>query len=693
MNEEKMKGFLNNINSKIISKTHAAKDFCIKNKYKVCTGFVCAVLLAAFFSYMALSSKGKSKLLFSFESVDSESGESGKNGESSSGEVTTATSPVDLTESSPVIALNRAAKASKISGTRPATAYFVFSEEQKNLISGVIGAHTGGGNAAFCVGGNGAFELSVHVDKIASKRIAALKNASVQMPFSFGYLYENDFEGGKLKKTIESRPLVSTDLQEFVSENGEDFTIGMCLSPVSSGSSGSPAGDNPEYLKNIPCGFFVYSALPVSFTKIVFGKAKIGFDLEKAFYSFAPNGGTFSRKMTSFDFSGASMVFPAQNTKAAIMPQYLVKFKKPSESNSDEASSTSNESLFIETINFESEKFKFYRTLNSNQSDVEVIPASSLHQPFGTANWQEDQTLLSSIIMTSSSEKLLTFSEKNVLKPFECDPGLIIGWKAENWRSHDYELFEWNKFPGVLIFDTRSYAVQDAFFRRLAFYVEKAGYRGRLLTDMELGSKHGYNAHDYSAESLASFFNKAYKDGFALNQKEYLLCEILLANGVIVKNSDGTFTAGQGALISISQQSPEYLRRQFIAHECWHGIFFIDAEFRNAVGAVYYTMDQTCLEFLKVFWETQPGLGYDLADTYLMHNELMAYLMQQGTAYTKPYFNSLAKRPSVQRNQKELADYVLAVQSAGFEDAAKILDTYAFDNWCFNAGRVWLVSR
>ena len=66
--------------------------------------------------------------------------------------------------------------------------------------------------------------------------------------------------------------------------------------------------------------------------------------------------------------------------------------------------------------------------------------------------------------MTSSSEKLLTFSEKNILKPFVCDPGLIIGWKAENWRSHDYELFEWNKFPGVLIFDTRSYSVQDAFF-------------------------------------------------------------------------------------------------------------------------------------------------------------------------------------------------------------------------------------
>ena len=49
----------------------------------------------------------------------------------------------------------------------------------------------------------------------------------------------------------------------------------------------------------------------------------------------------------------------------------------------------------------------------------------------------------------------------------------------------------------MLIFDTASYAVQARFFRRLAFYVEKQGYRGRLLTDAELGSRRGYNAHDY----------------------------------------------------------------------------------------------------------------------------------------------------------------------------------------------------
>lgn len=660
MNEEKMNGLIKINNSKIISKIQAAQVFCKNNKFKLLCGFACTAIVAVFFLYMILSSGGKSKLILSFETFDSaETLDAGA-------------------VASPVIALNRTAKSAKFSGAKPATAYFVFSKEQKkNILQELL--KTAGGQTA---GGSCAFELSLCVDKISSKRIETLKNASAQIPFSFGYLYETDFSNGKLKKSIESRPLVSADLLEFASENGEDFTAGMCLPHVSDGSSSAFTEDKPEYSKNIPCGFFVHcSSLPVRLSKITFGTAKIGFDTEKAFYSFAPNGGTFSKKMTSFDFSGASLVFPAQNTKTTVLPQYLIKFAQPEES-----------PLAIEKINFGSEKFKFYRTKSKNQPETEVIPGSVLQNPFVQVDFKENESV-SSIIMSASNPELLTFSNKDVLEPIVCDPGLIIGCKITNWRGNDYELFQWNAFPGVLIFDTRSYAIQDAFFRRLAFYVEKAGYRGKLLTDMELGSKHGYNAHDYSAESLASFFTKAQNEGFALNQKEYLLCEILLANGVIKKSSDGKFEAGRGAVISISQESQEYLRRQFMAHECWHGIFFINPDFRNAVAAVYYTMDQTCLDFLKVFWATQPDLGYDLQDTYLMHNELMAYLMQQGISVTANYYLSLAKRPSVQRNQKELADYVLATNAVGFEDAAKILDTYAFDNWCFNAGRIWLVSR
>ena len=40
-------------------------------------------------------------------------------------------------------------------------------------------------------------------------------------------------------------------------------------------------------------------------------------------------------------------------------------------------------------------------------------------------------------------------------------------------------------------------------------------------------------------------------------------------------------------------------------------------------------MDPVCLEFLKQFWSTQATLSYDTSDIYLMHNEVMGYLMQQ----------------------------------------------------------------
>ena len=54
-----------------------------------------------------------------------------------------------------------------------------------------------------------------------------------------------------------------------------------------------------------------------------------------------------------------------------------------------------------------------------------------------------------------------------------------------------------------------SYEIQDAFFKRLAFFVEKAGHAGRIESLSALGGLHGYNAHDYRAEDLARFFDTA----------------------------------------------------------------------------------------------------------------------------------------------------------------------------------------
>ena len=84
--------------------------------------------------------------------------------------------------------------------------------------------------------------------------------------------------------------------------------------------------------------------------------------------------------------------------------------------------------------------------------------------------------------------------------------------------------------------------------------MQKKGYTGRLSYDDEIKSMHGFNAHDYSAETLANFFALAEKENFPLNQSELHLRSILLENGVI-RFENGKLVEGAGALLSISQES------------------------------------------------------------------------------------------------------------------------------------------
>jgi len=69
-------------------------------------------------------------------------------------------------------------------------------------------------------------------------------------------------------------------------------------------------------------------------------------------------------------------------------------------------------------------------------------------------------------------EKLPMFPE-----PISADPGLVLEWPVELWRDSRYEIFRWDRFPSFLIFDTASYVVQDRLVKRLAFFVEKTGFR------------------------------------------------------------------------------------------------------------------------------------------------------------------------------------------------------------------------
>ena len=63
--------------------------------------------------------------------------------------------------------------------------------------------------------------------------------------------------------------------------------------------------------------------------------------------------------------------------------------------------------------------------------------------------------------------------------------------------DRDFDLYRWDLLPTTLIFDFKDYAIQDKYLKRLAFFVEKLGFKGRLASDEEIAGLHGWNAHDY----------------------------------------------------------------------------------------------------------------------------------------------------------------------------------------------------
>jgi hypothetical protein len=280
--------------------------------------------------------------------------------------------------------------------------------------------------------------------------------------------------------------------------------------------------------------------------------------------------------------------------------------------------------------------------------------------------------------------------------PIPADPGLILSYKKGNWRDQRYEVFQWEGFPSVLIFDTANYAVQDRLFKRLAFFVEKAGYRGRLSTDRELAGQHGWNAHDYRAEDLAAFFTLAETTDFPLLPEEEELKAILLDNGILKRVAYQKIDAGVGAVISLSQESSDYLRRQFMTHEGFHGVFFIDEEFRDFSKARYNNLSPAARNFILSFFDYQ---HYDISDGYLVINEFQAHVLQQPASQAGWYFGgNLAARIEAspwRRSilpKKDEASATWPEIATAFQTEANALSAYVNKRWGLDAGRVWRAS-
>lgn len=437
-----------------------------------------------------------------------------------------------------------------------------------------------------------------------------------------------------------------------------------------------------------PKGFFVYSDLQCKILSAYITPSLVGYDLstEIPFFAYSSNGGIMSTNFSSFDFTGASLIFASQNTKTSYMPEFLIRY------NTDPKCFSTLQDIVYVKLKVGSENVRIKCVQNMKES---ILPSSAFIQPFSTLEITENAVCVKSVILRNFSNvhnSRIQDQGSEFYIPIRTDPGLMLFWNQNNWRSVDFELFEWDRFPGILFFDTRNYTIQDNFFRRMAFFAEKEGYKGRLLTDEELGTMHGFNALDYRPETLADYFNLAAKEKFPLNKEERLLKKICIENGLLIADGDSV-KPGYGAIVSISRESYEGQRFQLINHEAWHSLYFIDENFKNFVAAIYYTMDPQCLGFLIDYFKSQAHLGYDTNDEFLMKNEFMAYMIQQKVGATGPYFVSRAGWSDVRSFSPELSAYVINTNGQGFEEATKALNDFVFDNYGLIAGDVTLVIK
>jgi len=276
-------------------------------------------------------------------------------------------------------------------------------------------------------------------------------------------------------------------------------------------------------------------------------------------------------------------------------------------------------------------------------------------------------------------------------QPIKADPALVIEWPPENWRNSSYEIFRWDNFPLLLIFDFADYAVQDKMLKRLAFFVEKTGFRGRLAPDSEIESLHGWNAHDYCAEDLARFFDTARREFFPLSEEERKLEKILLNEKIICEEQE-SIVSGQGAIISISRESPDYLRYRFMAHEGFHGLFFIDEDFRNFSRQRLEQLPIAAKRFIVSYFEYQQ---YDTKDEYLLVNEFMAHILQQPVSQSPDYFGrrlpqileSTWRASVLPKKDADSASWLSLADA--FTRESEIFSAYVNRRWGLSAGRVW----
>jgi hypothetical protein len=268
--------------------------------------------------------------------------------------------------------------------------------------------------------------------------------------------------------------------------------------------------------------------------------------------------------------------------------------------------------------------------------------------------------------------------------PLPVDLAAVLALPALPEPRPPYRLYRWSAFPACLVFDYRDYSAQDAYLKRLAFFVEKEGFRGRLAPDSEIARLHGWNAHDYRSEDLAAFFDKAGRTSFPLSKEEIELRGILEREGILVREGD-RFKPGTGVIISISRESTAYFRDLFLTHEAAHALFFLDGAYRSLARSLWAAQRPEERRFWNVFLSNR---DYDPSDAYLSYNELQAYLVQQAPSRLESWLKDVAYARLAKSYPDRAAAILADLEAAlpGFKAKAEALDSYLRKTYGFRGG-------
>jgi len=289
-------------------------------------------------------------------------------------------------------------------------------------------------------------------------------------------------------------------------------------------------------------------------------------------------------------------------------------------------------------------------------------------------------TVITLVLLTSAevcAETGTSFTDGEAFdEPITAALDRVLRTSVATWRSPLLEVFRWDLFPDILIIDIVDFHFQDRTFMRLAYFLEKKGFRGRLMTNAQLAGRHGWNAHDYGPSALASFFNAVTEKSFPLNPEEKALKTLALREGIIVPGGEHV-APGRGGVLSISRSSSDIERRYLLTHESFHGIFFASPEYREFCFRLWDSLPPEERRFYRTFLDS---LGYDGDDRFLAVNEFQAYLMQQPLEYAISYFERFLARFGAPGTDG-------AVEATRLAATAKELDGFLRLNFGLQAGQ------